>query len=311
MARDYGDEGVKRLFASARNLEYYGLSVSGLLKPAVKQRLDMDGNPDPLGDAKDAFERRFMESLLTWWGVLTDRVIARVRGIVPVARKQSEEERLAALLERIINKEWFDIQWRELAVDDLRRLAEMAYATGETYWQAWLTEQSETGGFAFDEKLVPLDAAAWAQEWADTTMRGFGITTYEGIGNVLSLWATTPGADMGMLEQALMDSFQVSESRARIIAVTETTRAIEGGTQRARDRFEEATGGAAVMVAVWYTRNIEDVCETCRPRHGKEWGDGWEDFPPAHVGCHCWTRNTVVVRDAEAMQQLALPGMPA
>jgi HK97 family phage portal protein len=74
--------------------------------------------------------------------------------------------------------------------------------------------------------------------------------------------------------------------RAEMIATTEITRAYSEGTEIARQILADA---GVQRVHVWRTAADELVCDICGPRNGRRQGDGWDQLPPAHVNCRCWT----------------------
>jgi len=73
-------------------------------------------------------------------------------------------------------------------------------------------------------------------------------------------------------------------SRAKLIAVTEITRAYSQATEAIKHQYESM---GAPMVEVWETAVDDKVCDICGPRDSKDRGEGWSDPPPAHPNCRC------------------------
>ena len=84
--------------------------------------------------------------------------------------------------------------------------------------------------------------------------------------------------------RALLD-----QARARLIAVTEITRAHNAGLRYIARRFADITGQE--LAPFWVTERDEKVCPICRPLHlqGPDvWRDKFPLGPPAHPNCRCW-----------------------
>ena len=77
--------------------------------------------------------------------------------------------------------------------------------------------------------------------------------------------------------------------RAKMIAITETTRAASQATTSYQDYLRER---GINMTRVWNTDADELVCPICAPLNGKteaDWGAEYPDGAPAHVNCRCDT----------------------
>jgi hypothetical protein len=155
-------------------------------------------------------------------------------------------------------------------------------------------------------------ANKWAIEWAlehtDTLLSQLMDTTVQGTGEIIATWLETPGATMGDLHQALMDSTMLyGVDRASRIAVTEVTRALAEGEMK--NYLSKGIGKWR-----WNTNRDEGiidgeevgVCPVCQQLHGQVVEIG-EPFglskrgqliikpPDAHVGDRCWVTPVVEI----------------
>ena len=121
-------------------------------------------------------------------------------------------------------------------------------------------------------------------------------TTRDRIGVTVGNWLDTPGANLGQLWSQIASDHAFSQSRAKLIAITETTAAYARGEMTAARELEKA--GYFEYEKQWQTNNDDIVCPICRPLQD-ETVDGVRGLfsigvqgPPAHPGCRCWV-NTV------------------
>jgi hypothetical protein len=75
------------------------------------------------------------------------------------------------------------------------------------------------------------------------------------------------------------------QSRADMIAITETTAAISAGSALAAVELALLLGRRSTWF--WQTEEDDSVCATCAPLNGQEQPD---IEPPAHPGCRCTKR---------------------
>lgn len=143
------------------------------------------------------------------------------------------------------------------------------------------------GGIGLDWALINERAAQWAREYAFDLVNGITGTTRKALQQQIAGFFTDQRT-MGDLRESIGRLF--GPVRADMIAQTEVTRAASEGEQ-AFGRELEALG--LRVTYVWQTNADDLVCPICGPRNGKERGDGWTDFPPAHIRCRCWV-NTVI-----------------
>jgi len=146
--------------------------------------------------------------------------------------------------------------------------------------------KQSSADIAFDWSLVAEEAALWAEiHGAELVTEVLG-TTQRIVAKKVSDWLRTPGATIGDLTQSLLPWFD--ETRAHMIAVTETTKAYAEGERVLIDRARNA---GLNVEPIWLTAQDELVCVICGPLHNKpqsDWGD--VDWPPAHPRCRCFLK---------------------
>lgn len=76
----------------------------------------------------------------------------------------------------------------------------------------------------------------------------------------------------------------MDETRAQMIARTESTRAVNKATEDLA-RSMEAAGYQ--VVEIWKTKQSTTVCPDCAALEGRIRGDGWYEYPPLHPNCDC------------------------
>ena len=158
----------------------------------------------------------------------------------------------------------------------------------------------------FNWNLANQEAIDFIQKYAFNLIKRLNDTTKRDIQSALLDWLAT-GGTQSQLEERIRQVVK-SPVRARAISSTESTRAFSEGAQ---ERYKQA----GVKKVQWRTVNVGlkridkqrgDVCAVCGELHDKigELGKGVYSeklgryvFPPAHVGCRCWT----VAADDEMM----------
>lgn len=111
---------------------------------------------------------------------------------------------------------------------------------------------------------------------------------------------TTRGKVIDLLDQSIVENWTeqeltdalvnfpgspFGETRARLIAITETTSAYIDGAGIAA---EELRNKGYIVEIIWQTVNDDLVCPICAPRNGRAQGDGWTELRAAHPGCRCF-----------------------
>jgi len=214
------------------------------------------------------------------------RVKERLAGGIPKARKAAGDPGL-----RLDSAFWAGEDEELLAV----LLPLLKEAAGEGAGTLAAMVEAEYG-LAIDWSLPNAEAVEWAGRYAAELVKGINGTTGEALKRSISSWLDTPGATMGDLYEELGGLYPFGESRARMIAVTEVTRAYaEGNLAGARGIEAE---GLFEWRKKWQTNNDELVCSLCAPMHGQTArgtdGEEWTEAglsvasPPMHPRCRCW-----------------------
>jgi hypothetical protein len=161
---------------------------------------------------------------------------------------------------------------------------------------AGVQQFAENIGVQLDYTLTNTQAAEWARKYAFDLVKGIDDTSAEALQNAIGMFVDTPGMTIG----DVMNLLPFDEERARMIAVTETTRAYSKGQQMGSDQLAKEFPDVKV-INHWFTNNDDRVCEVCGPLEGVEVDAGEtfydpegdnDGFPPAHVNCRCWTDYT-------------------
>lgn len=148
--------------------------------------------------------------------------------------------------------------------------------------------QLENIGYGFDWTLANIEAREWANRYTGELIRGISETTQRGVQQSVTRWIDN-GEPLESLIQDIQPLF--GRARAERIAVTETTRAYQQGSETAW----RASGVVAEME--WVTVNDERVCPQCGPMQGQRAPLGGTfagvASPPRHVSCRCFTRPVI------------------
>jgi len=129
----------------------------------------------------------------------------------------------------------------------------------------------------------------WLLDYTPKTTDKIDQTTADRIKPIIEMFRTTPGMTIQDIEAAVLP---LSDPvRAKMIAITETTRASSQATTSYKDYLAQR---GIQMIRVWNTENDEIVkkCPICYPLNGKTedvWGSEYPDGAPAHVNCRCDT----------------------
>jgi SPP1 gp7 family putative phage head morphogenesis protein len=129
-------------------------------------------------------------------------------------------------------------------------------------------------------------AADWALSYGYELVRGLLSTTRDRLQREVAEYIRN-SETIGELTRRIASGEIFGESRARMIAVTEVTRAYAEGNRAAW----KASG--VIEGREWRTNADELVCPVCGPLAGQvagldeNFGDGISG-PPAHPRCRCW-----------------------
>jgi SPP1 gp7 family putative phage head morphogenesis protein len=131
-----------------------------------------------------------------------------------------------------------------------------------------------------DFDLVNTQVIDYAKKYRYDLIKGITDTTRTQVQRLMSDWAGS-GSPLSVLEAQLEPLF--GETRASMIAATETTRIYAEGNSEAW----ESTG--VVTSWQWMTAQDDVVCEICGGLDGEIFGiEDHDARPPAHVNCRCW-----------------------
>lgn len=219
-----------------------------------------------------------------------------------VKSRASMERRFQQALERTLNGQ-YDAVIKQLGdPPDMAKLDARFWDSLDGDLRATLTRELEriyldeaetaAGGFGIgvDWGLVNADAANWARTYGFDLVKDIGDTTRAALREKVPAFFEE-ARTIGDLRESLAPLF--GDTRAQMIAVTETTRASVQGQRGTVDAIQRQ---GIQMQAVWLTNNDETVCPVCRPLNGVKRGDDGlyhhpnglsYDMPPAHVNCRC------------------------
>lgn len=143
-------------------------------------------------------------------------------------------------------------------------------------------------GLSADWQLANNAAAEWARHYGFDLVRGITNTTRDRLQREIASFVQN-GETLGQLRERLADVF--GAARAKVIAITETTRAFGKGN---REAWRES---GVVNGRRWNTNKDELVCPICLALDGQIVGLdepfqhptlGPIDGVPGHPGCRCW-----------------------
>jgi SPP1 gp7 family putative phage head morphogenesis protein len=208
-------------------------------------------------------------------------VEAKARRVDPPLDR--EREQLAAQMLQVLDD---SISLDDLSYDE-QGFEKQARAYAESLLLAVAIDQAtaamlSSAAFADVEKAYDF-ASQWAKDYSYELVRGINETTRKRLQELFTR-SRAEGWTRNMLVDRIARVF--GPQRAEMIATTEVTRAYSQGTEIARQILDES---GLSLVHVWRTAADERVCPICAPRDGREQGDGWDELPPAHVRCRCWT----------------------
>ncbi|NIV32438.1 MAG: hypothetical protein GWN58_24250 [Anaerolineae bacterium] len=150
-------------------------------------------------------------------------------------------------------------------------------------------------GLSLDWTLVNTDAANWARVYAGELVKKVTDTTKKRVGAQVANWYEQADRTFPELVQMIAEDPAFNRARARLIAMTESTRAHVEGELMAAGHMEDA--GFYEYVKRWGTARDDKVCAICGPMDNTKVmgvrglfklpnGDKKEG-PPAHPGCRC------------------------
>lgn len=138
-----------------------------------------------------------------------------------------------------------------------------------------------------DYNHVNQSALDFARTYRYQQIKGITDTTRKQTQQAIADWIAE-GSPLSALEARLAPIY--GESRASMIAATETTRAFAQGNLDAWESTGVVDGGT------WMTSQDESVCPICDGHDGETVGIGDIDAAPpnaSHPGCRCWLQPVV------------------
>lgn len=209
---------------------------------------------------------------------------AKLEPGIPKSRKAIED------LPKRLDKKFWDGENRELLAVILPLLSEAA--ENAALFSAETIEGAT--GIGVDWALVNTEAVKWARGYAGELIKGINETTRNNVRQHVAEFIETPGATIGDLRRKLAQLPSFNDNRARMVAVTETTRSYFEGSMATVRTYENE--GLFTWEKRWNTVLDGLVCDICRPLHRKK-VKGLEALfdtlvgplqgPPAHPRCRC------------------------
>ena len=138
-------------------------------------------------------------------------------------------------------------------------------------------------GVEVDWQLINRRAADWARNYTFELVRELTDTSRTLLQDSIASYFENEWTRGDLIDKLIADFGPV---RAERIAVTEVTRAASAGEEGLREELERA---GIHMDEFWHTNNDELVCEICGPLDMTRRGVDWNEPPPAHVNCRCFT----------------------
>ena len=143
-------------------------------------------------------------------------------------------------------------------------------------------------------ELINTAAEEFARRYSYELVTGITRVTRDRLQKEVSAFVTNQESLNQLARRISSERGPFGPVRAKMIAVTETTRAFAEGNQIA---WRES---GVIERKRWNASNDELVCPICGPLDGNvvnidEKFDGGYESPPAHVNCRCWI--TPVVND--------------
>jgi len=253
----------------AESPESLGIMLSSKaagIAPAA-QRVDLNGQPDPLAKDKVRLAKVLKAGVQSYLERLRKRLATVVRGVNAAAKDLPD---FYTFMARLDGPFW-DEEFTDLTREVYGILQDAVELSGSQ--QARMLQFST--GISYDPALFNIRAAEWAQQHIDTVLKKFGTTTQNGTGALIARWTGTPGATIADLIGAMEESYLFSGQRAAVVAETELTRAFAAGQYLGAEEIAEAAG---VDMSV-------DM-------------DTAGGLIPAHVDCFCWATPHIVYDDA-------------
>lgn len=263
---DAGD--VRALFADVEMVEALGKKGDapaggrGLRKAA-------ETPDDPLNDIKRKHEQNVEYQLLQVWRDFGEKLAQLLRENAP----QPEQK---GIVDTVLGA----ALWGDLA----KALTKVLLPSFERMMQEGAHQALEDLPFAIgvDWDLINTEAADWAREHVTDMIEDMEDVTRERVRSSVTNWIES-GEELPKLTQRMQDIFE-APWRAKMVAVTEVTRAFAEANERA---WKESR---VIKKKQWQTALDDIRCDICMGLQGKIVGVGKQfpggyDNPPAHPNC--------------------------
>lgn len=248
---------------------------------AIIQQRDPD---EPRREEKERLEDKIYRALIAYWKRQAVILRPRLEAMYPQQLKA----------DTVVSFEILDTDDElEKIVAQLIRL--MMYATVDA-----VDLFGELISFGVDYTLTNELAASWATNYVGELIKEIDETTLKVVRSAVTDFVETPG----MTISDIMARLPYTERRARMIAVTETTRAYAEGARIAGEELAKTFPDVPVY-KTWYTNFDDRVCDLCGAVHGQSVPQGETfsnglDKPPAHPNCRCWATYTTRINEVQA-----------
>jgi len=242
----------------------------GIHVPETLKRRD---RREPARTPKEMLEDNINITLKRYWKVQHNKVVERVNAMFP--------DRKSFISFDDIFDQFGDLYNRTIAAI-VRYLLTGVMGGVELF--------VESTALTVDWTIYNQKALEFAKTYAFDLIKGIDATSLDRVSAAVQSFIELPGYTIGDLEDLLKPIF--GETRSRMIAVTETTRAYAQGQKIAAVEMKKEYPDVRV-VKTWFTNNDDKVCELCGPLDGAEVDsdaefDGGIDAPPLHPNCRCW-----------------------
>jgi len=227
---------------------------------------------DPLSDVKRQYESAVERKLMTVWRDFSRELIQQLRGHLEAQAK--------GLVGDVLKWELWGQLSRATMKVLLPSIEEMMH---DAVGHALETMPMDVG---VDRDAVHTEVAEWAREHAGDLVDGIDETTKKRVRIELANWIEA-GEELPKLENRMRDIFE-AQWRAKMIAVTETTRAFAYAKEKL---WSESR---VIHRKRWNTVNDKYVCDICEPLHGTvrklgaTFPGGYRNPGDTHPRCRCF-----------------------
>lgn len=233
----------------------------------------MTTRADPQQSIRDQYEWQIEQSLLQIWRRYGQKLITWLQ-------KRREVQRQTEAIDDAATSAMF---WKELDQETRQLLLPAFEGMMQDAATDSLGQLPIAVGVNWD--MINTEAAEWASEFTGELVTKINDTLKQSVRVNVRNWIEAQ-EDLPALTTRMTKIFD-APWRAKMIAVTETTRAFA----EANDKAWQAS--RVVEKKEWCTAADEMVCPICEPLHGLQRNlgksfPGGINNPPAHPNCRCW-----------------------